>query len=373
MKKVLLLISLAMLLGMTGCSKKHDVQPETAINKNIEELALETLVSDNPKEKAEELSEEIETEIVTSLDDFKLEPHMYFGTCAITTVNDDNVNIRAMPNTTSEKIGKLNKGDTVKIKGFSDNQDFIDGFNGYWLKIAVDSNQEGYYADNDGYFGWIFSKYVNIPHSINISTFKVVTQNQGSYLSFELEIDRNEEKITTTIYPARLGNQDFYTFVWTNDMSEFMFYDPVGTFKYFPDTNKIEHATYMGSECESAWCLVTDDNKYMMQDYGTGPGVRGLGVYDIATNKTVFKGDYYSDLQYDGKSIVYCEQISEWNTDISAESKEYAEQFEQTTPIPDEYLELEKQGLSISTIVMYRFNLETKESEYAGCRYILEQ
>lgn len=376
MKRKLLLIGLAVLLGMTGCAKKQEVLQETAANENAEELAAETLVAENSEKKTEELPEKTKTEIVTSLDDFKLEPRQYFGTCAVTTVNDDNVNIRAMPNTSAEKIGKLNKGDTVKIKGFSDKRELIDGFNGYWLKIAVDSKREGYYTDNDGYFGWLFSKYVNIDPSTEVSSFNVVKlnpQKDKSRLSFELEIDRNGDIITNTIYSSRLGNQDFYTFVWSDDMPDFKYNDPVGTFKYFPDTNKIEHATYMGSECESAWCLVTDDNKYMMQDYGTSPGVRGLGVYEIATGKSVFEGSYYRDLQYDGESIVCCERISEWNTDISAETKEYAKQFEQATPVPEDYLKLKAQGMDVSTIVLYRFNFETKETEYAGCQYILEQ
>ena len=59
--------------------------------------------------------------------DFQLEldNRQYFGTVAKATVNDDNLNIRLKPSTSSLKIGKLNKGDTVAIKGFSDKREKI--------------------------------------------------------------------------------------------------------------------------------------------------------------------------------------------------------------------------------------------------------
>ena len=71
----------------------------------------------------------------------ELDNRQYFGTVAKTTVNDDNLNIRLKPSTSSLKIGKLNKGDTVIIKGFSDKREKIDGFEGYWLKIQVEKNE----------------------------------------------------------------------------------------------------------------------------------------------------------------------------------------------------------------------------------------
>ena len=311
--------------------------------------------------------------------DFNLQNTQYFGTYALSIVNDDNVNIRVMPSTTSEKIGKLNKGNVVKIKGFSDKREFIDDYNGYWLKISIDNKNTEYYVDNDGNFGWVFSKYINIDEKIDVSTLKIVhvnypTERQG--MSIDIEINRNGNSIVTKVYPDKLECQDFYTFVWSSDDPDFMFNDPVGVFKCFLKTNEIQHITYMGSICESAWCLITNDNKYMLQDYGTSPGIRGLGIYEISSNKEIFSGSYYRDLQYDGKSIVIVEKYDSWNIDkkrISNKSIEYAEKFEKEIKMSQEDYDWKDQGGTVSIMVQYRYYFDKNDVEYVGCKYIHEQ
>ena len=54
-----------------------------------------------------------------------------------------------------------------------------------------------------------------------------------------------------------------------------------------PKTNEITHMTDMGYDGESAWCIISDDEKYMFQDYGTSPGVRGFSIFDLKSNKEV--------------------------------------------------------------------------------------
>ncbi len=307
--------------------------------------------------------------------DFQLEldNRQYFGTVAKATVNDDNLNIRLKPSTSSLKIGKLNKGDTVVIKGFSDKREKIDGFEGYWLKIQVEKNDiiKDYASDNFGWYGWVFSKYININPHINVSTFNIIKINpetKSSILSLDLEINRNGNKTEVKVYPSKFPKQESYYFVWSDDMRGFMYSDPVGTFKWNPKTNEITHMTDMGYDCESAWCIISDDEKYMFQDYGTSPGVRAFAIFDLTTNKKVYSGSYLRNLEYDGKTVVVVELCNRWNINqkrVSDESLKRSEEYKKT--LTPEDLE------SRSVVVRYKLNLANFKKEYLDCTTVVEQ
>lgn len=294
-----------------------------------------------------------------------------FGTVARAMVNDDNLNIRLKPTTNSIKVGKLNKGDIVTIKGYSDKKETIDNFEGYWLKIQVEENDviKDYAGDNFGCFGWVFSKYIDIDPKIEVSKLAVkkvnpATENNCMYI--DLEIDRQGEKSIVHIYPDKLGNQ--YFFVWSDDAIDFMFSDPVGTFKWNPETNEITHITDMGYICESAWCLVSDDGKLFFQDYGTSPGVRAFAIYDVETKKYLFGGSYLRDLEYDGKSIVIVEECSRWrinNNRVSDESLKRSKEYKKTLQAKD----LESRNV----VVRYKLNLADFTREYLDCTTVVEQ
>lgn len=303
----------------------------------------------------------------------ELENRQFFGTVAKASVNDDNLNVRLRPSTSSLKIGKLNKGDVVTVKGFSDKREVIDGFNGYWLKIQVEKNDIviDYASDNFGWYGWVFSKYVNIDSKTDVSTFKVLNANsetESGILSLDLEIDRNGQKNKVKVYPEKFSNQESYYFVWSDDMDDFFYSDPVGTFKWNPKTNEITHLTDMGYDCESAWCIVSDDEKYLFQDFGTSTGVRAFAIFDLKTNKKLYSGYYLRYLGYDGKSVITVEECSWWNIDkkrVSDESLKISEEYKKTLK-PDE--------LEFSNVVVrYKLNLESFQKEYLDCTTVIEQ
>lgn len=305
--------------------------------------------------------------------EFTVDNRQWFGTVARACVNDDNLNVRLQPSTSSMKVGKLNKGDIVTIKGFSDIKELIDGFEGYWVKIQIESNEsiKDYAGDNDGKFGWIFSKYVDINRSVEVSKFKVIKFNPGTketVQNLDLEIDRGNNKCITKVIPNKFKNQKKYYFVWSDDIKDFMYSDPVGTFMWDPKTNEITHVSNMGYDCESAWCIVSDDGKYFFQDYGTSPGVRGFAVFDNRTNKRLYSGSYLNDLDFDGKNITVVDYCNWWNINkkrVSEESIKRAEDYKKKLSAK----ELE----SRSVVVRYKLNLETLEKKFIDCTTVIEQ
>jgi len=308
-------------------------------------------------------------------DDFQLEldNRQYFGTVAKTTINDDNLNIRLKPSVSSLKIGKLKKGDVVTVKGYSDKRERIDNFDGYWLKIQVEKNDiiKDYASDNFGWYGWVFSKYVDIDPKIDVSTFHVLKVNsatKSTTLSLDLEIDRNGQKAIVKVYPRKFPKQESYCFVWSDDIEDFQYSDPVGTFKWNPKTNEITHITDMGYDCESAWCIISDDEKYLFQDYGTSPGVRAFAVYDVKTNKDLYSGSYLDDLEYDGKTVIIVEECDWWSINknrVTDESLKRSEEYKKTLNPKD----LESKII----VVRYKLNLDNFKREYLDCTTVYEQ
>ncbi len=300
----------------------------------------------------------------------------YFGTVYKTVMTDSRVNIRSMPSIHSKILGQKNTGDEVIITGISSHKDFIDNFNGYWLRISLDNQADRYWAPDNG---WIFSKYVKIDRNLEAGEFKLKkvherTERKSLYLI--LSVTRHREEYEINVYPDKLASQNFYTFTWSDDAEDFYYTDPVGTFSWYPENNMIKRITYLGYGCESAWCLFSDDFRYMFQDYGTSPGPRGLGIFDLQKNTKIFSGTYYRDLEYRDNAITVIRVYNEWavkHKNIDKESIHHAEAFMEKTPKNKEVLEWEKEGFGTDIIVRYRFNLNTRNKTFIDCRYIATQ
>ncbi len=330
-------------------------------------LSLIMMFNDNKKQ----LETQNYQETVANDNKIKLEKLNYHGTVAKAKVNADNLNIRLKPTVNSLKVGKLNKGDEVTIKGYSDYKDTIDDFEGYWLKINVERNDliEEYASDDYNYswYGWVFSKYIDIDPAIEVSKISVKKFYPGEkFATVDLEIDRKGEKSISNVYATKFKNQQSYYFSWSDYEKDFMFCDPVGTYKFNPETYEITHITDMGGWFdESAGCYISDDDKYFFKDYGTRPGVRGLVIYDIETNKFLFKGQHFG-LEYDGNSIVVVEKKNRYGESYcSQETLERSEEYEQTLQPGD----LE----SRSIVVRYKLNLDDFSTEFLDCTTVFEQ
>ena len=116
--------------------------------------------------------------------------------------------------------------------------------------------------------------------------------------------------------------------------------------------------------------------KYLLQDYGTGPGPRGLGIFEIATNASLFSGTYYDNLEYDGKGITVVQVLNSWDTNhefIDAESLRYAAEFRKKTPMTEGQVKWKNDGGDVAIIVRYRLDLSTMKQEFIDCQYIKTQ
>ena len=283
-----------------------------------------------------------------------------------TTVNDEPLNIRSLPTTKSEKVGKLYKGDEVVIAGFSDHKETIDGYNGYWVKIATYDKEYEFWDFNQK---WVFSKYVDIDQSLEVSTIKPVTfLNTPNNPQLDIEVIRQDKTVHTTVSLNHIEGQDFYTFNWMYDYfnkDNFASNDPTGTFVYYPTTNEIKHITVLGETTESAWGLFSNDFHYFFQDFGTSPGVRALAITDLWTNKKIFSGHHLNNLEYDGESIIIVEGNYDHIESITDEERSKA------TERKKKFTREELKGHDI--VDRYRLNLTTGDITYVDSVLVVIQ
>jgi hypothetical protein len=177
------------------------------------------------------------------------------------------------------------------------------------------------------------------------------------------------------LYPHKEENQDFYTFAYDNAYEIFHYSNIPGSYAYYPETNKLKHISYIGTDSESAWVIFTDDFKYVIEDFGTSPGPRGLGVWRTEDSKRIFSGGYYRDINLKGYTINIIYEYSNRNIPyLDDEIINYAKKYEENNPIPDDILRSSKEyGFSIELIIICELNLDTGIRKIINGRYINTQ
>jgi hypothetical protein len=289
----------------------------------------------------------------------------FFGTFYITTINDDNVNVRSLPTTKAEVLFQLNKDDKIDIIGVSSERQTIDNYTGNWCNIRrVDSWQSG----------WVFSKYVesgNItPNEIHLIGMLAPEKGraQGAVGTYKI----GDIEYHFVIYPHKETNQSFYTFVWDIDDDKFHYSNPPGTYAWYPDTNELKHLTYIGTGGESAWVVLTDDFEYTFEDFGTSTGPRALGVWRTDDGREVFSGSHYGSVNMRGHTIEVVYPFHSWS-DISKYNDEiikYADEFKQQNPGPF----YNENGRELTLLLITcDLDLDTGTKKIIGAKYIYEQ
>jgi hypothetical protein len=295
----------------------------------------------------------------------------HWGTVFNTFINDDNVNVRSYPSLKADILFKVNKNTKIVITGVSKEIDDIDNYIGNWLNIRI----ENHWGDE----GWVFSKYVESGR-ISVSELKIIEllpkeERKAQKLTGMYEINGNIKNIT--LYPHKEENQIFYSFAYDYGIESFHYSNIPGTYAWFPETNELKHITYMGTVIESGWSIFTDDFKYNLQDFGTSPGPRGLGVWRIDDGKRIFSGYYYRDLKLKGNTIniVYVYDSRYYSKDnLDNEILVYGEEFKKTNPVSDDMVKYSDQsGLDITLIIICELNLDTGFRNIISGNYIYTQ
>jgi hypothetical protein len=302
---------------------------------------------------------------------FAEEKLRYFGTVFNTFINDDNVNVRLFPSLNAEILFKLNKDAKIMIIGVSKEFDNIDDFFGNWLKIKIKDSWE---------VGWVFSKYVENGH-FTASELKIIElllpkeEGRAQPLIGMYEINGNRKNIT--LYSYKEENQNFYTFAYDWNEESFHYSNIPGSYAWFPETNELRHITYIGTTAESAWSKFTDDFKYVLQDFGTSTGPRGLGVRRVDDGKGIFSGTYYKDLKLNGHSINIVYVYDWWNiqnNELDNEIINFAEEFKKNNPEPEDMVNhVKAAGISLTLIINCELNLDTGVRKIINGTYIYTQ
>jgi hypothetical protein len=167
-------------------------------------------------------------------------------------------------------------------------------------------------------------------------------------------------------------------------MNEFHYSNNPGIYIWYENTKTLEHITYLGGEGAawgaSLWVTVTDDFKYIMQDYGTAPPPRGVIVWRLEDGEVVFSGTYYDDINLRGHSIEIVKYYDEYyagkwlnhGIELSEEEILFAQNYLESNKPPEELKRIADldQGNGFALIIVYEYNLDTKEQKITGGQYI---
>ena len=126
----------------------------------------------------------------------------------------------------------------------------------------------------------------------------------------------------------------------------------------------------------SAWTVLTEDNMYLLQDFGTAPGMRPFAIWQVDNEEMIFSGNYFGVLKLNGNTIEIVYQFMEDSTeDLDAEIRDFVDFFLQNNPVPPSEMVLISQetGLSISVIIFCEFDIDTRIRKINRAEYILTQ
>jgi hypothetical protein len=299
------------------------------------------------------------------------------GITCLTNVIDNNVNVRNYPSLESEVISQVHNNDIVRIIGFSGEKMNIDNFYGEWLNILYQKNEKEYIN------GWIFSKYLNIKdiEYTPIQFYESILNPYSArpYTGLGISYTLQDKEIFD--FPDYTEWNDYYIIVRSVFDNYYHYTNKPGIYTFDKRTHEFKHITYMGSygPTAHAWTVFTDDFKYLIQDSGTSPGVRGITVWRLSDMKIFYNGGYYGKRENIIKNntieVVY--RIDNWRFEhgyIDEEVMQFGKNFIENNPITQEMLgNLLHPSLSYSPLVRATVNLDTGERILIKGEYIVDQ
>lgn len=293
-----------------------------------------------------------------------------------TIINDDNVNIRSIPSIKGEKVGKLQKSTIIKIVGISLTKEYIDQYEGYWFNISLNGAES---------IGWVFSKYVDFK-DVFTSELIIESANKDKWGKNQLKgyYMLGSNRVDVSINSGELSKDNYYTFYWDCSVENYHYSNIPGCYIWYPETGILKHITYFGGEMASSgfskWIMLTEDHKYLIEDYGTTPHPREVRVWNLITNQLIYNGEYYKSVNLKDHSIevVYGYVSYSMNNTWGEETKnldnevlQYGRSYLKNNKPSKEILENAEKGMNgISLIICCELNLDTKELKPINGIYI---
>jgi hypothetical protein len=351
-------------LFLFGCNKKNDIGV-------IDKISVDNSVQTDEMDNIEIINDD-NLGLAISGQEFK---EQFTGTLYKAMINDDSVNVRDLPSLEANSVLQLDKNTEVTIIGVSKEKELIDSYNGLWL--CIKGNYKGKWVEQ----GWVFSKYVNMdeiePSIIQFEEFIPETERKSAVINVSYNLNGN--KVYMKMYPYKNSIDNYYTFVLDYWDDDYHYSNIPGSYIWYPDTNELKHITYMGTSMESGWVDFTDDFEYFIEDFGTGPAPRGIGVWRVFDKEEIFRGSYYRDINLHGHfiEVIYHSNwwsYYSWKYKPDDELINYFEQFKQENPEPEEMLQYSRETrLGLELIVFCEINLDTGVRKILRGQYIHTQ
>ncbi|MDR0475321.1 MAG: SH3 domain-containing protein [Treponema sp.] len=122
----------------------------------------------------------------------------------------------------------------------------------------------------------------------------------------------------------------------------------------------------------SLWQIISDDNKYVIEDRGTSSPPRNVIVKNRNTGELVFFGNYYNNINLQGNSIETVIQYGEyyagkWSINKNLDEAElvFAKTFLEVNKPPEELIQTADlaKGNGLGVLIIIEYNFETKEKK----------
>jgi len=308
----------------------------------------------------------------TAIISHPIEEKNAWNTRCYTNITDSNVNVRISPSLEAKIIYKLQNDDIVEVRGFSNETMTIDGYNGNWVNIRYTDGK------TTSIEGWVFSKYVNIgnmkPAPIR---FVEMLPNKEEPEKIKLLINLDGEEVFREVDCSEDGNH--YSIVWSPETFGYHYRSIPGVYFLNKDTYELKHFTYSGvfgsSDGAVGWLIFTNDLEFIIQDFGTTSGLRGIRSWRCSTNELVYQGLYYYNSKIIDHTIDVVYIYDDWYYErgfTDSEIMQYGKKFTEENPVP-ENIEKEriKDRLSLYVIINCTINLDTGERTIIDGEYIL--
>jgi hypothetical protein len=295
------------------------------------------------------------------------------GTFCLTNIIDNNVNVRNYPSLEATIICKLYNNDIIQIIGFSGEKVDIDNFYGDWVNIIYQKNEDEYIN------GWVFSKYVNIREReytpIRFVEFipmpSPYENNPRIRVSYALQGNEVFDELDYTDW------NNYYIIVWGPFENYFHYTNKPGVYLLDKETLELRHITYAGSFGSTAhkWTIFSDDFEYLIQDFGTSPGIRGITAWRRKNMELVFVGSYYKSPNIHNNIIEIVYHCDDWYFEHGYSDDEimlYGKKYREENRVPREMESISiHPSHQVELLIKCSFNLDTGERKILDGEYII--